>query len=735
MTPGLLVLLGALGACERGSPAPLDVTSQALGCYSVRVGERWLAATSGGDGFDFSATHAGAAARFFFQPSDLGTYLLYDTQGGYLVAEHGPLTRETGLDSDVSRVDDSYISGAEWVLETSERDGAVYQLRSRRHGQLLGPGGLVDGPRDAVAVALEPATHCLEHPELSLDAAGSVGRTTWDDGDLYGIVDTHSHLLSNFGFGGGLFHGGAWHRLGVEHALGDCETYHGVNGRQDFFGFAFDASGNDSSDIGDMLPDLIAGELSEDNHATDGYPTFTDWPDARKRSTHQAQYFRWLERAWLAGLRLVVQHATSNSVICHVTVGEGYQPARYDCEDMTAIDRIVDETWALQDYIDARSGGPGLGWFRVVQTPAEARAVIADGKLAVVLGIEVSDLFDCRLLPRVGKTGCTQETVLAELDAYQARGVRAIFPVHKYDNAFAPGDGAGGFIELGNFLNSGHWTNMTEDCPDTPAGDGGDLDFGGLLQARDDYLAPPPNDVSGLPYEPLLTIAPYYYYIEQGSLDGDWCQNHGFTALGEFLVWELMTRGLILELDHLPARAFEQAYALMEQHDYPGAGSHGRHWDGRLYALGGVSKTKFRRCHDPDQPGQSLRDYLDRIALIEEMGGYPAEGFGFDFNGFAGAHGPRFGDEGCGDDQADPVDYPFTSYDGAVTFSQPTLGERIVDYNTEGMIHVGLLAELIEDARTDALSDDDLEPLFRSAEGYVRMWEKAEARGAALRGE
>lgn len=27
----------------------------------------------------------------------------------------------------------------------------------------------------------------------------------------------------------------------------------------------------------------------------------------------------------------------------------------------------------------------------------------------------------------------------------------------------------------------------------------------------------------------------------------------------------------------------------------------------------------------------------------------------------------------------------------------------------------------------------DLEPLFRSAEGYVRMWERAEARAAALR--
>ena len=43
-----------------------------------------------------------------------------------------------------------------------------------------------------------------------------------------------------------------------------------------------------------------------------------------------------------------------------------------------------------------------------------------------------------------------------------------------------------------------------------------------------------------------------------------------------------------------------------------------------------------------------------------------------------------------------------------------------------------MVAELIEDVRRDGASDEDLAPLFRSAEGYIRMWEKAEARGALL---
>jgi hypothetical protein len=153
-----------------------------------------------------------------------------------------------------------------------------------------------------------------------------------------------------------------------------------------------------------------------------------------------------------------------------------------------------------------------------------------------------------------------------------------------------------------------------------------------------------------------------------------------------------------------------------------------------LYQLGGVSAIGLGRCSDPARPGSMGDELRNRIALITANGGYPAEGFAFDFNGFAGAPRPRFGpDSTCSTPQSRPITYPFTSYAGDVTFTQPQLGERTVDFNTEGMLHVGLLPELIEDARRDGVTDTELEPLFRSAEAYLRMWERAEARGAALR--
>lgn len=112
---------------------------------------------------------------------------------------------------------------------------------------------------------------------------------------------------------------------------------------------------------------------------------------------------------------------------------------------------------------------------------------------------------------------------------------------------------------------------------------------------------------------------------------------------------------------------------------------------------------------------------------------HPAEGFGFDLNGFAGAPGPRFGENTvCSASQADPITYPFTSYAGDITFHEPKIGNRTLDFNSEGMTHLGLVVELIEDVRRDGVTDEELEPLFKSAEGYIRMWEKAERRGEEL---
>jgi len=445
-------------------------------------------------------------------------------------------------------------------------------------------------------------------------------------------------------------------------------------------------------------------------------------------------YYRWLERAYLSGLRLLVQHATGNSVLCDLTVGTGAQQTLYSCNDMVSVDQAIAQAHDLERYVDAQAGGPGKGWFRVVGSPKEAREVINQGKMAVVLGIEISNLFDCFITPKEGFEECTPESVKAKLDYYYEQEVRVIFPVHKYDNAFSPGDGSGGIIELGNFINSGHYGNFVEECASiSSAFDGGGVTFGGLNMPRDEYNSPAPEDMSGFQDDIVGTLLPFYNEITAPSLEGEYCQKHGLTPLGEFLIHELMSRGILIDIAHLPQHALSETYVMLEENDYPATKTHGNSNDGRIYEIGGLVGSGLGRCGDPEKPGTMGQQLTNSVASVVEKGGYPSEALSFDLNGFAGGPKPRFGDDkACGKPQANPVTYPFQSFDGDITFEQPFLGNRQVDFNTEGMIHIGLLPELIEDVRRDGMSDKDLEPLFRSAEAYVRMWEKAEARSQVI---
>ena len=81
-----------------------------------------------------------------------------------------------------------------------------------------------------------------------------------------------------------------------------------------------------------------------------------------------------------------------NKALCDL-----YPIKRNGCNEMDSV-RLQDrDLKALQDYVDAQNGGPGKGWMRLVDDPFEARRVINQGKLAVVQGIEISQLFDCNI--------------------------------------------------------------------------------------------------------------------------------------------------------------------------------------------------------------------------------------------------------------------------------------------------------------------------------------------------
>ena len=108
-----------------------------------------------------------------------------------------------------------------------------------------------------------------------------------------------------------------------------------------------------------------------------------------------------------------------------------------------------------------------------------------------------------------------------------------------------------------------------------------------------------------------------------------------------------------------------------------------------------------------------------------------AVGIGSDFNGLAGEPAPRFGPDACDGDMSNPynpaagISYPLTPFGGGAPLGQMHIGTRTFDYNNDGLANIGLYPDFIADLHQIGLSDQDLNPLFRSAEAYVRMWESA----------
>lgn len=102
-------------------------------------------------------------------------------------------------------------------------------------------------------------------------------------------------------------------------------------------------------------------------------------------------YYTWVERAWRGGQRMMVVDAVNNNVICALPV----TPGQGTCDDMATVRKQVAETRKLQAFIDEQYGGPGSG--------------VREGKLAVVLGMEVSNPFGCKHVLDV--PGCTRADI------------------------------------------------------------------------------------------------------------------------------------------------------------------------------------------------------------------------------------------------------------------------------------------------------------------------------------
>ncbi len=504
-------------------------------------------------------------------------------------------------------------------------------------------------------------------PDSQINVSGEPFRGTDAHGDVRGFADVHNHLMSNEGFGGRLVCGQPFSDAGVADALKDCPEHY-PNGNLALFE-------NLTAD-----PDWT--------HDPVGWPTFKDWPNY-VTTTHQQNYYAWLERSWRAGQRVLVTDMVTNGVLCSLPI----QPKDRSCDEMTSIRLQVEKTYDMQDYIDTMYGGPGKGWFRIVTDNADARQVIEDGKLAVILGVETSEPFGCKQILDIPQ--CSQADIDRGLDELYGLGIRSMFLCHKFDNAlcgvrFDSGT-TGTIVNVGQFLSTGtFWT--TEAC-EGPQHD---------------------NSISGVPVPQYEALLPPGVAVPSYDEAGQ-CNKRGLTRLGEYAFRGMIERNMMLEVDHMSVKAAGRAFDIAESLDYPGViSSHSwmdLGWADRLYRLGGFI----------GEYGHSSEGFVGEAARTAELRAKYGVGLGIgtDFNGVGSHPAPR------GADAPAKVTYPFRSFDGGSVVDRQVSGERTWDVNTDGGAHVGLIPDWLEDVRHlggDAL----LGEVFHSAQSYLDTWARTQ---------
>lgn len=658
---------------DQGPPTD-PVYGLAGGCYALQSAAGDFITRSGA-GYATSADSA-AAEAFRTQAAQLGRFLFYGSDNAMIASPSGTVVASPAA-----------VPSADWTV--AYVDGS-YTITSTATGSRLGvaPGSdaltILDADADVTKAAgefqLAPRSGCAVFPEAEVNATGTPYTGTDASGNVQGYADTHVHQATQ-GFIGGKVHcGNPFDPLGITVALKDCDD-HGTSGETA------------------LLEKILSGGDPLAPHDTAGWPNFENNPTAHTQ-THEQTYYRSVERSWRGGQRIHTNLFVTNDVLCDL-----YPLKDTTCNGMEVIRIQHKQLHSLQDYIDAQYGGPGRGWFRIVRTPAQARAVIESGRLAVVMGVEISDLFGCTIADGVPQ--CDEDDIDAGLDELQEMGVQQVVLVHKFDNALGgtrmDSDFAGFAVNIGNFIATGRFWQVepcTTELKDNPQ----PITFDGAGSISDVL--------------PAGVTVPVYPADQE-------CNAMGLTGLGEYAVRGIIDRGLTVDVDHLSAKASYQVLDLLEEVNYPRVmSSHSWTDEGnfqRILALGGFIGTYGTAAHSvDDETGDSIGfvanwTYTRAHRDPDRLFGF---GYGSDTNGFAAQAAPRE------TTTARPVSYPFTAFDGTV-MDHHRMGNRLFDLETDGRAQYGMTPDWLEDSRLVAGTEGAQfqTDMANGAEAYLRTWE------------
>lgn len=536
--------------------------------------------------------------------------------------------------------------------------------------------------------------------ETEASSSDTDGDTDTETGEpepepLMGIADLHLHMFAEEAFGGGWLHGS--HRGSPEQALGDCDGgIPGDHGRlkEELAPLIGSCGDLTPEELGQMVPlvDAIVrgggdgvgeylgiipgsdGDTGLHEDRTEGHPGFGGWP-AWDTIAHQQAWEEQLFEAYQDGLRVEVMSAVSLNWLCKALPDENV--SRPECDEMADVIvqlEMANELAAAHD------------WMEVALSAADARRIVSEDKLALILSVEASHIMG-------GGDWRPQFDQLYDL------GVRTLQPVHQMDNRFGGAAPHNTIFHIAVYAETCH---IDTDC--------------GLTT-------------------PSMTLG---FDVDEN------CRNTlGLTDEGKELIALMIERGMLIDAAHLSERSVDDLFALsVENQYYPFYFSHGHfreimtpekaieekttpasiiqmlretggmfglrtaHEETNTYEPSPVSNT----CHGSSRSFAQAYDY-GRLGLKVKMG------MGSDLNGFIQQTRPRFGSQACSASFAEEATCQARDERAG---NASGLGN---EFDDKGLGHIGMLGALLDDL--DQLGSDS-GPMRRSADDFVRMWERAE---------
>ncbi|MGD2044841.1 MAG: membrane dipeptidase [Gemmatimonadota bacterium] len=513
---------------------------------------------------------------------------------------------------------------------------------------------------------------------------------------MYGFVDMRAHPMAQLAFGGELFHGAVDGDPAT--ALGPCKCYHR----------GWDAFENT---CGNLYRENLVNQLDIAGHETGdraGYPTFSSFPKYNA-ILHQQMYVDWIRRARDGGLRAMVALAENSHMLADAGETEGTPN-----DDLGSMEVQIRELKAFAARHD---------WMEIAYSPADMRRIVEAGNLAIIIGVDTDNLGN--FYDPADRKGAsyvpepTNQQIAAEIDRLYSEGVRYVLPIGKTNNAF----GGTALYDSGNNVANKY---NTGEAFQPEAVDAADTNIAFKLQSP--YAVDRRSIRSAMAFGGTViprAIMPdrvenYPNYSDPGPRQGH-RNSLGLTDRGRFAIRYMMSRGMMIDIDHMSERAVTEVLNMALLLDMPvNSGNN------NLRKAGGNEnqRTPYQYMAIRDVGGMvgvGHTGEASRFLRELELTLYVMEGanvaIGTDANGLVPLPGPP--------SAAARVEY-------GPSLTRSVMGTKTWDYNRDGVAHYGLLPDFIESLRSAGMHENVETAFFRSAEYFARMWEKVDQRAARI---